>query len=170
MNKQKREPLFHISKRANVSLKTQILVRVIAILLGLVFSSLICLIVYGKSPLDFVRCIIEGNFKPISRVWELLQGTALLLGVSLALIPAFKMKFWNIGAEGQFVMGSMAACVVGILLADLPKIILIPLCFIVAMIAGAVWGAIPGIVKAYSYSLVYFIKADHPEYDWRKCL
>ncbi len=69
----------------------------------------------------------------------------IMTGLSVAF--SFKTGVFNIGAEGQFVMGSMAACVVGILFGDLPKVILIPLCFIAAMAAGALWGIIVGILK-----------------------
>ncbi len=69
----------------------------------------------------------------------------IMTGLSVAF--SFKTGVFNIGAEGQFVMGSMAACVVGILFGDLPKVILIPLCFIAAMAAGALWGIIVGVLK-----------------------
>ena len=69
----------------------------------------------------------------------------IVTGLSVAF--SFKTGVFNIGAEGQFVMGSMAACVVGILLGNLPPIVLIPLCMISAMIAGALWGIIVGTLK-----------------------
>ena len=69
----------------------------------------------------------------------------IVVGLSVAF--SFKTGVFNIGAEGQFVMGSMAAAVVGILAGGLPKIVLIPLCFLAAMLAGAVWGVIVGVLK-----------------------
>lgn len=69
----------------------------------------------------------------------------IVAGLSVAF--SFRTGVFNIGAEGQFVMGSMAAAVVGILLGDLPGIILIPLCFIAAMLAGVLWGVIVGFLK-----------------------
>jgi len=69
----------------------------------------------------------------------------IVVGLSVAF--SFKTGVFNIGAEGQFVMGSMSACVVGILFGNLPKIILIPLCFIVAMAVGALWGIVVGLLK-----------------------
>ena len=69
----------------------------------------------------------------------------IVAGLSVAF--SFKTGVFNIGAEGQFVMGSMAAAVVGILAGGLPKIVLIPLCFLAAMLAGAVWGVIVGVLK-----------------------
>ncbi len=69
----------------------------------------------------------------------------IVVGLSVAF--SFKTGVFNIGAEGQFVVGSMAACVTSILLPNLPKPLLIPLCFLAAMAAGAVWGVIVGILK-----------------------
>ena len=69
----------------------------------------------------------------------------IVAGLSVAF--SFKTGVFNIGAEGQFVMGSMAAACVGILCGNLPKLILIPLCFLAAMAAGAIWGVIVGVLK-----------------------
>ena len=69
----------------------------------------------------------------------------IMTGLSVAF--SFKTGVFNIGAEGQFVMGSMGAAVVGILFKDLPSLVLIPLCFLTAMAAGALWGIIVGFLK-----------------------
>ena len=69
----------------------------------------------------------------------------IVVGLSVAF--SFKTGVFNIGAEGQFVVGSMAAAVVGILAGNLPKVLLIPLCFLAAMAAGACWGVIVGFLK-----------------------
>ncbi len=69
----------------------------------------------------------------------------IVAGLSVAF--SFKTGVFNIGAEGQFVMGSMAAACVGILFGNLPKPVLIPLCFLAAMAAGAIWGIIVGVLK-----------------------
>ena len=69
----------------------------------------------------------------------------IVVGLSVAF--SFKTGVFNIGAEGQFVVGSMAAAVVGILGAALPKPLLIPLCFLASMAAGAIWGIIVGFLK-----------------------
>lgn len=144
------EPLFHIVKRNDITLKRQILARVIAILSSLIFGSLLCAIVYGKSPIRFFTLLIQGNFKPISRIWELLKWGSLLLIVGLALIPAFKMKFWNLGGNGQILMGGLATiycmCFLGGKLPD-PLVWLIML--LSSILVGAIWAVIPAIFKAY---------------------
>lgn len=69
----------------------------------------------------------------------------IMTGLSVAF--SFKTGVFNIGAEGQFVVGSMAAAVVGILAGSLPKPVLIPMCFIAAMLAGTIWGLIVAFLK-----------------------
>ncbi len=69
----------------------------------------------------------------------------IVAGLSVAF--SFKTGVFNIGAEGQFVMGSMAAACVGIVCGNLPKLVLIPLCFLAAMAAGVLWGVIVGVLK-----------------------
>lgn len=69
----------------------------------------------------------------------------IVAGLSVAF--SFKTGVFNIGAEGQFVVGSMAAAIVGIRLGNLPKPVLIPLCFLAAMVLGALWGIIVAFLK-----------------------
>ena len=69
----------------------------------------------------------------------------IVTGLSVAF--SFKTGVFNIGAEGQFIVGSMAACVLGIMMPDIPKPVLIPLCFLVAALAGALWGSIVAFLK-----------------------
>ena len=69
----------------------------------------------------------------------------IVAGLSVAF--SFRTGVFNIGAEGQFVVGSMAAAVVGILCGNLPKLVLIPLCFLAAMAAGVLWGLVVGVLK-----------------------
>lgn len=145
-----KEPLFHISKRTETSTSRQILTRVIAILLGLALGGLIYLLVYGKSPIDFVKFIFEGNFQPTTRIWELLKGTALLLGVGLALIPAFKMKFWNLGGNGQVLISALTttACMF-YLGGKIPDALLWVIMTVVAILSSVIWAVIPAIFKAF---------------------
>ena len=86
---------------------------------------------------------IFANAKSLS--YSVVYATPLIiLGLSVAF--SFRTGVFNIGAEGQFVVGSMAACVVGILVPS-PAIVLVPLCVLVSAVAGAVWGMIVGILK-----------------------
>ena len=86
---------------------------------------------------------IFANAKSLS--YSVVYATPLIiLGLSVAF--SFRTGVFNIGAEGQFVVGSMAACVVGILV-PAPAIVLVPLCVLASAAAGAVWGMIVGILK-----------------------
>lgn len=86
---------------------------------------------------------IFANAKSLS--YSVVYATPLIiLGLSVAF--SFRTGVFNIGAEGQFVVGSMAACIVGILV-PAPAIVLVPLCVLASAVAGAVWGMIVGILK-----------------------
>ena len=117
----------------------------ISIALGFVVGA-IFLVVMGLSVGDAYGRLLSSvtTVKGISYV-VVYAIPYIVAGLSVAF--SFKTGVFNIGAEGQFVMGSMAACVVGILLGDLPKIVLIPLCFLAAMAVGALWGIIVGLLK-----------------------
>ena len=79
----------------------------------------------------------------------LCTALAILLCVSLALTPAFRMRFWNIGGEGQTLVGVLGAIAVDFYLGGkIPEWLLLILMFIAALLAGAVWGVIPALFKA----------------------
>ena len=117
----------------------------LSILLGFLVGALF-LVIMGISVGDAYGKLISSVTSVKGLSYVVVYGTAYIMtGLSVAF--SFKTGVFNIGAEGQFVMGSMGAAVVGILLKDLPKPVLIPLCFLAAMITGAVWGIIVGILK-----------------------
>ena len=143
------EPLFHVVKRPAIPMWQSLLIRAGAILAALIVAGLVTFFLTGLNPIDVYSTMIDGAIGTEKRVWNLLQGIALLLCVSLAVTPAFKMKFWNIGAEGQALMGGLAAALCMILLSDK----LSPAMLMIAMIGtsivlGAVWALIPAIFKA----------------------
>ncbi len=145
-----REPLFHVARRGTVALKRQVWARVIAVFGGLITGSLICLVVYGKSPVEFLWRLVYGNFKSMDSVWNLLRNTAFLLAIGLALIPAFKMKFWNLGGNGQILMGGIATvCCMKYLGGILPDVVVWLFMLVSAVAAGMIWSAIPAIFKAF---------------------
>ena len=99
--KEKKEPLFHITKRSAVTRTQAILARAIAIVLAFVVMSLLIVVLVKENPFTLISSMFEGLFGEPLRIWRLFSNTALLLGIALALTPAFKMKFWNCGGEGQ---------------------------------------------------------------------
>ena len=104
-----REPLFHIVRRNSSSRMRGWAVRGIAILAAVLLSGLLTFLVTGLNPLEVYSKMIQGNFGSTRRIWVLLQNTAILLIIALALTPAFKMRFWNTGAEGQVLIGGFGA-------------------------------------------------------------
>ena len=116
MRKEKtvREPLFHIVKRDRIPFWKAMAIRVIAVLCAFLICSLFAWIFANVSPAKLISTMIDGTFGTERRMWQMGKELALLLGVALALTPAFLMRFWNIGGEGQVLVGSLAsiACVV----------------------------------------------------------
>ena len=104
----KKQSLFHISKRDTLPLPKALLIRGGILLLALVFCGLITTILTGKNPIDVYATILSGAFGTSRRIGVTFRNVAVLLGLSLAVTPAFKMRFWNIGAEGQTMIGCLA--------------------------------------------------------------
>ncbi len=148
--KQVREPLFQIEKRASMSLKKAILIRTIAIVSGLLFCSIVCGILFKANPFEIIISLFDGAFGTKRRIWLLIRDTALLLGVGLALVPAFKMKFWNLGGNGQILMGALVTvAVMRSSIAQSNTAVANVLMVVLAILVGAVWAVIPAIFKAF---------------------
>lgn len=148
MNEKKKEPLFHIVKRGDVSNATAWKVRAIGIIAALIVCALITTILTGDNPISVYATMVSGAFGSARKTWITFQNLAILLIISLALTPAFRMRFWNIGGEGQVLIGGLASAACMICLEGrLPNAAVI-LCMIVAsMAAGALWGFIPALFK-----------------------
>ena len=149
MNEKKKEPLFHIVKRDALPWYGSLGIRIAAIILALILCAIVTTITTGINPIQVFASVFAGAFGTARKTWITLQNTAILLLISLALTPAFKMKFWNIGGEGQVLIGGLAAAACMISLGEkLPGALLI-LCMVLASIAaGIVWGVIPAFFKA----------------------
>ena len=149
MKEKNKEPLFHIVKRDALPWYKSLGIRFVAILLALILCGIITTITTGINPLQVYQSIVLGAFGSVRKTWVTFQNIAILLLIALALTPAFKMKFWNIGGEGQVLIGGLSAAACMICLGDkLPNAVVI-LCMIVASLAaGAIWGFIPAFFKA----------------------
>lgn len=146
----KKEPLIRLVKRDALPTWKIILIYAIAILGSLLLSSVICSLFSSKNPLKFFSALFIGAIGSSRNIWILLQDTALLLGVAVALVPAFKMKFWNLGGNGQILVGSLAAISCMYYLGGkISDALLIPLMTIASILAGAIWGVLPAIFKAF---------------------
>ncbi|MBR4888023.1 MAG: ABC transporter permease [Clostridia bacterium] len=147
MNKTK-QPLFHIVKRGEMPWYYTWCIRAAAIVAALICCGLISTLVTAENPIRIFGTIFEGSFGSSRKFMVLLQNTAMLLCVALALTPAFKMRFWNIGGEGQALAGALAAAACMILMKDQSNWVVIPCMVITSIFAGAVWGAVPAFFKA----------------------
>ena len=149
MAKKNSGPVLHISKRDNLPWYGAWAIRGTAILLALVVCAFVTTALTGENPLGVYKTMFQGAFGSKRKMWILGQNLAILLCVSLAVTPAFKMRFWNVGGEGQILIGGLATAACMILLGDkLPNWLLICVMTVSAMAAGAVWGGIPAICKA----------------------
>ncbi len=144
------EPLFHVVKRDAMPWYKSWGIRIAAVVLAMLVVALFGFVLTKNDPIAIYRVMIDGAFGTENRIWSLLLDTALLLGVALAVTPAFKMRFWNIGAEGQVLMGGLICAACMLKLGDKMSTGLLLLVMVVAsMLAGAIWGLIPAFFKAY---------------------
>ena len=143
-----REPLAYISKRDNVPLSSRILVRAVAIVIALIVCGIVTKVLTSDDPLSIYKTIVHGAFGQ-GRLLVTVHDIAILLCVSLAVTPAFRMRFWNIGAEGQVLIGCLATAVcmfsLGGRVADWQLMIIMT---VAAILSGMLWGVIPAIFKA----------------------
>ncbi len=144
-----KEPFVRIIKRDGASLRLKILVRIVAILLALVVDAIFIYGVTGLNPLSVYGVMFQGTFATSIRFSWAMRDLVTLLCIGIALAPAFKMKFWNIGAEGQVLMGGLATAAVMVYCGNaLPAPVLFLVMFLTSLAAGAVWGLIPAWFKA----------------------
>ena len=145
----KKGSLFHISKRDTLPLPKALLIRGGILVLALVFCGLITTLLTGQDPIAVYRTILKGAFGSPRRIGVTFRNVAVLLGISLAVTPAFKMRFWNIGAEGQTIIGCLATTTCMILLGGkVPHALLIVISLVAVLLAGAIWGFLPAFFKA----------------------
>jgi len=145
-----KEPMFHISARGQIQLSKAIIIRASAIVIALVFGGILTILLTGDNPISVYATMFNGAFGNGTRIWFTLQQLAILLAISLAVTPAFKMKFWNTGAEGQVLIGCLATAVCMFYIGDsLPTWLLIVIMIVSSILAGAIWGIIPAVFKAY---------------------
>ena len=144
-----KQSLFHISKRDALPWYQAMLIRGGAIVLALIVCALVTMLLTGENPISIYGTIFYGAFGTARKSWVTFQNLAVLLGISLAVTPAFKMRFWNIGAEGQVLIGCLATAACMICLGDkLPSGVLILVMLAAALAAGALWGFLPSFFKA----------------------
>ncbi len=124
-------------------------IRVASILIALLLCGVLVALFLGKNPADFYVSLFKGSFGSQRKLWKLFKDIAVLLCISVAVTPAFRMKFWNIGTEGQVLVGALAsAASMYYLGGKIPEVALIAVMFVSSVLAGAVWGLFPALCKA----------------------
>lgn len=145
----KKEPLFHMTKRDSISIKKAWMIRAAALILALIICAAFIVLITRLNPIEVYGGIVNGAVGNKRRLWVTIREITVLLCISIGLTPAFKMKFWNIGAEGQILMGGIAAAALMIYGGDsIPSWLLLICIFISSAVAGMIWGLIPAIFKA----------------------
>ncbi|MCR5056889.1 MAG: ABC transporter permease, partial [Clostridia bacterium] len=145
-----KEPLIHITKRDTMPPWQGILIRVGAVLIALAVSAVLVIVLTKTNPMSVFDAMFKGSFGSKFKVRNLMKSVATLLCISLAITPAFKMKFWNIGAEGQVLMGALAAAAVMRTMGRyvIPSWVVILVMLAAALVSGLIWAVIPAIFKA----------------------
>ncbi len=152
-----REPFIHIAQRRSMPMLGRWGVRLLGVLAGLLISSVVILAFTDLDPLTVFKTMVESNYGSpdletqyrLKTFWVTIRDTVTLLLVALALAPAFRIKFWNIGGEGQILVGGLATAAVMKLCGDmLPAPLLFIAMIAASMLAGLIWGVIPALFKA----------------------
>ncbi len=143
------EPVLQMSKRAEMLPAWQSWgIRVIAFFLSLVVCGIVIVAISGLNPVQVFSTMASGAFGTVKRSWVTIRDAMTMLCIAVGLAPAFKMKFWNIGAEGQILVGGIATAACMIYLKSLPTVVLLLVMIIASLVAGAIWGFFPGFFKS----------------------
>jgi simple sugar transport system permease protein len=149
MNKKAKAPLIHITKRKELPWYSAWGIRFVGILLAFVLCAIVTMMLTGLNPIQVYGTMLYGAFGTQRKCWIMGQEVAILLCVALALTPAFRMRFWNLGGEGQILVGGLASAACMILIGDkIPNAALIAIMLVCSVAAGAVWAMIPALCKA----------------------
>ena len=149
MSKTAAEPLVRISKREGTTFVQKVLVRAIAILLALVVDAFFIFFVTGLNPISVYGVMWNGTFMNTTRFSWALRDLSSLLCIAIALAPAFKMRFWNIGGEGQVLIGGLVAALIMVYFgSSLPAPLLFAAMVIGSVLAGAIWAFVPAWFKS----------------------
>ena len=145
-------PLFSVFKREEMPKYKSVLIRVITFILTFFLAMFLCFLVIKENYFEIIETMFSGA---LIRPWKLMMDTALLLAFGIAIVPAFKMKYWNMGANGQVLVGSLASIVLMFYLEDfatksaMNNILLILLMLVCSILASVIWAVIPAIFKVF---------------------
>ncbi|MDR3171960.1 MAG: ABC transporter permease [Treponema sp.] len=139
--------MIRIVTRPETSALRENLFRIAAACAALIASALIMALM-GYNPLDVYAKMLAGSLGTAYRFKETVHKAIPLAVLSLGTAIAFRMKFWNIGQEGQFYLGAYGASLIAFSFPTLPTLLLLPLMFIAAFLFSGIWALIPALLKA----------------------
>ena len=143
------EPFIRISKRSDIAGGKALGIRLISVVLAMLVCAVIIYAIVKLNPLKVYASLFDGAFGTSKRIWFTLRDTMILTCIAIGLAPAFKMRFWNVGAEGQMLIGGIATAFFMINFSGKMPVVLLFACMIVfAVLCGGIWGLIPGFFKA----------------------
>lgn len=146
MKTSKNESFIRIVKRSELSGSQAFMLRLFSVFLAIVAGGIFILLI-GNNPISVYGTIVSGAFRSSLAFQGTVKIMIPLLITSLGVTLAFKMQFWNIGGEGQIIMGAVFASYFALFHANLPHWLLIILMFVAGIIGGGIWGLIPTIFK-----------------------
>ncbi|MBO6048366.1 MAG: ABC transporter permease [Spirochaetales bacterium] len=151
MSEAGKTPLIRLVKRVKgdmISPRKIWAIRIGSIIFAFILG-MIPILMAGSNPFQSYGIIISGALSKPGYIRQTVKRAVPLLGAALAIAPCFKMRFWNIGAEGQITMGAIFASAVAIWFQDsLPALPLLTLMMLAGIAGGAIWAFIPGFFKA----------------------
>ena len=151
-DKKIKTPLVSIIKRDGLPTYKAILIRVAAFVFAFLLSMVLSVIVVDENMFDIIGTLVQGA---TIRPWRLFMDASLLLAFGVAIVAPFKMKYWNMGANGQVLMGALVSIVLMFYLDDfavkssLNNVLLIVLMLVCSIVVSVIWGVIPAIFKVY---------------------
>lgn len=149
-NNVKKDPLVHITRLPDPKIRHYWFSKLFSVIVALLICAIITTAMVPGNFINFFKYLGVGTFSNGLQIVRLFQDTAILLLIALALTPAFKMRFWNIGAEGQVLIGGLGATIAMKFLAGtMPNVLLIFVCLALSILFSIVWAVIPAIFKAF---------------------
>lgn len=138
--------MIRFKKKSEITKRESMIIRTLAVVLALIVCSLFLLFL-SLNPIEIYASMLKGAFGSVYKTKSTLVKAIPLVITSLGITVAFKMRFWNIGGEGQILMGALASSFVALKLTSIPNFAVIPMMILAGILGGALWAIIPAMLK-----------------------
>lgn len=151
-DKKIRTPLVSVLKRDKLPTYKAIIIRIATFIFTFLLSMLFCFFIIKENYFEIIGTLFSGA---LIRPWRLIMDACLLLAFGIAIVPAFKMKYWNMGANGQVLMGALVSIVLMFYLnnfavkSSMNNTLLIILMLFASILVSVIWAVIPAIFKVF---------------------